>query len=87
MRNIDIFVSPHGASFAAAIFMFSPQKLFELTTKNSRHLADALGLGYSGYPLKNEKGELVPWYIDYDKPITFDVDDVVQTLGAFLNSD
>ena len=84
MRNADIFVSAHGASFAASIFMYPPQRLFELTTKNSRHIADALGLQYYGYPLTDEHGELIPWYSDYAQPIVFNVEDVIHHIVMFL---
>ena len=84
MRNTDIFISAHGASFALSAFMYPPQKLFEFTTKSAEHIAKAMELEYHGYPLKYRNGTYIAVNRDYGKPISFNVTDAINHISKFL---
>eukprot|EP01084_Bolivina_argentea_P181701 313775_1 len=90
-RHLDIVVSVHGASLAFQIFMYTPQKVFELTTKTSIHLAKMLNIPYYGYPLKHKgiKIGLSPYISmtkDWSFIITFDIQSVINSLKQFIDS-
>lgn len=87
MRKCNVLIGPHGASFALIMLMDEQQKVFELITKNSFHIANALNLIYYGYPLstatKGTKHRIDQWQ-DYNAPVWFDVSQVINYLKIFL---
>ena len=84
MRNLYVLIGPHGASFALMILMKHPQKVFELVSKNSLHLAKMLQLIYYGFPVQNEFRKRIPRWQDYSRPIWFNVPMLIKRLRQFL---